>query len=721
MEISIHENQILRALVDRIIPADEYPSGWQAGVGDFIQRILSTDLTADAQFVEQGLELVQKESYARYNDTDFIHLPQAAQNWIIEDLLVGKTTIDWTLSPVEFITLIIRLTVQGFYSDPENGGNRNAIAWKMINYHMGPKGGSWPKIDSFQPQTISWDTIHSTYEVIIVGAGAGGGVAACVLAEAGHRVLLIERGDWLTATALRPDHLRNQRTMLGYDTPAGPPSDGNPRVYSTSEGNVIVSPTDARWNNNAMTVGGGTRVFGAQAWRFCPEDFQMATTYGIPEGSSLADWPITYEDLAPFYDRAEWEIGVSGDPAGNSMAGSRTRGYPMPPLRSNIDETALSQGARSLGWKVGSVPLLINSVERDGRGACLHCGACVGFGCPGGFKNGTHNTVIARAIATGLCDVLTNTQVERILTDENGTVTGVAIVSDVDGSVRQHTVTADHIVLSAGAIETARLLLNSTSTREPNGIGNNQDQVGRNLQGHVYAGAIGIFDEPVQDCYGPGPTISTNDYRHHNEGIIGGAMLANEFVPTPLATWTTLTGSQIIPLWGIASKEGMRDLYSRLSVVMGPIQEMPNPEARVTIDPEVRDKFGIPVARLSGNIHPEDQKTANFAADKAAEWLTASGAKTVIPFSRVKSEGPSGGQHQAGTCRMGKDPSTSVTDEWGKVWGHDNVHIADGSLHVTNGGVNPVLTILANAYRISDHLATTLMSTDSETTVEKEG
>jgi choline dehydrogenase-like flavoprotein len=293
------------------------------------------------------------------------------------------------------------------------------------------------------------------------------------------------------------------------------------------------------------------------------------------------------------------------------------------------------------------------------------------------------------------------------------------MVTDADGSVRRRAVSADHVVLSAGAIETARLLLNSTSTHEPHGIGNNHGQVGRNLQGHVYAGAIGIFDTPIQDCYGPGPTISTNDYRHHNDGIIGGGMLANEFVPTPLATWGTLTASHVIPLWGIAGKQGMRDLYTRLSVIMGPIQEVPNPETRVTIDPEVRDKFGIPVARLSGDIHPEDYKTARFLAEKAAEWLTASGAKTVIPFSRSKSEGPSGGQHQAGTCRMGTDPATSVTDEWGKVWGHTNVHIADGSIHVTNGGVNPVLTILANAYRISDHLANTLMPAGMETTAEQ--
>jgi choline dehydrogenase-like flavoprotein len=710
MDIMMNESQTLQALVDRIIPIDEYPSGWQAGVGDFIQRILTTDLAASAQFVETGLDLVQQEAHSRYEHTDFAHLPFEAQDSLITDLFADKTTAEWTLSASEFITLILHLSIQGFYSDPGNGGNRDAISWKMIQYRMDPQEGNWPTITPTPAQTISWDTLKNNYEVIIVGAGAGGGVAASVFAEAGRRVLLIERGDWLTSDTLRTDHLRNQRTFFGYDTPAGPPAEGNPRVYSTSAGDVVVSPTDSRWNNNAMTVGGGTRVYGAQAWRFSPEDFRMASTYGVPERSSLADWPISYEELEPFYDQAEWEIGVAGDPAGNSANGSRTRGYPMPPLRATTSGVTLSQGAQKLGLKSGPVPLLVNSVARDGRGACLNCGACVGFGCPGEFKNGTDNTVIPRAIATGRCDVLINSQVERLITDTDGVVTGVSIMTDVAGSILQRTVFADQVVLSAGAIETARLLLNSSSAREPNGIGNNHDQVGRNLQGHVYAGAIGVFDTPVQDCFGPGPSISTNDYRHHNEGIIGGAMLANEFVPTPLATWNLLTNAHLIPQWGSEGKQGMRDLYQRTSVVMGPIQEVPNPDARVTLDPVVRDKFGMPVARLSGNIHAEVYKVADFISEKATEWLTASGAKKVVPFSRVKSEGPSGGQHQAGTCRMGTDPTSSVTDKWGKVWDHENVHIIDGSLHVTNGGVNPVLTILANAYRISHHLASAPIS-----------
>jgi choline dehydrogenase-like flavoprotein len=655
--------------------------------------------------VAKGLNLLEQEAHTRHG-AEFAGLPPEAQDAIISDLLGGKSTVDWgEIEPGEFMSLVIRLSAQGYYGDPDNGGNRDAVSWSMINYRMLPHGASWPRIEENRPPIITLDSIAENYDVIVIGSGAGGGIAACVLAEEGFRVLLVERGPWLSSSDLRPDHLRNQRSMFGYDTPAGPPAEGNPRVFSTSTGDVVVPPTDPRWSNNAMTVGGGTRVYGAQAWRFCPEDFRMASTYGVPVGSSLADWPISYEDLEPDYDRAEWEIGVSGDPTGNTYAGPRRRGYPMPPIRPNTTTALLSEGAKVLGLNTSPVPLLINSTPYNGRGACIHCGACVGFGCPGEFKNDTRNTVIPRAIATGRCDMLANTQVERILTGANGKVTGAAMATYTGGAITRREVRADRVVLGAGAIETARLLLNSASPQEPHGLGNNYDQVGRNLQGHVYIGAIALFDEMVQDCIGPGPSISTNDYRHHNDGIIGGGMLANDFVPTPLQARHLLTSLGAIPTWGIEGKHGMRDYYARMAMIFGPIQEMPNPESRVRVDPGVRDSFGLPVAKLSGALHPEDLRAAKFLSERAVEWARASGAKRVIPIEATAGRGPSGGQHQAGTCRMGSDPASSVTDEWGTVWGHNNLHIVGGALHVTNGGVNPVLTIMALAYRVSRHIA----------------
>ena len=541
------------------------------------------------------------------------------------------------------------------------------------------------------------------YDAIIVGAGAGGGVVAGLLAEAGKRILLLERGKNLTFAEVGRDHLRNQR-LAQYGFNAGPDLEGNPRVAVTPEGqSIIVNPIEGGYQANAACVGSGTRVYGAQAWRFLPDDFRMASKYGVPPGSSLADWPITYEDLAPDYERAEWEMGVSGDEETAGKNRPRHRPYPMPPLPMNLQGRTLRAGAQVLGWDTQRVPLLINSVPYNDRAACVHCQQCVGFACPTDAKNGTQNTMIPRALATGNCTLETEAMAERVDTDAAGRAVGVTYWTK-DGE--RITARSEVVVVSGGAVETARLLLNSKSPAHPHGLGNAHDQVGRSLQGHYYAGAVGWMPDPIWDGIGPGATTATIDFNHDNadekgERIVGGGMLADDFITLPLSFLKGRVPAGV-PHWGLAHKEWMRRHYTRMLLAMGPVQEIPSPDGRVSVDPDVKDKWGIPVARLSGATHPETVRTYDFMRARGEEWLRACGAEAV--HSNPSGVYLSGGQHQAGTCRMGHDPQTSVTDLWGRVHGHDNLYVADGSLHVTNGGFNPVLTILALAFRVGGHL-----------------
>jgi choline dehydrogenase-like flavoprotein len=238
--------------------------------------------------------------------------------------------------------------------------------------------------------------------------------------------------------------------------------------------------------------------------------------------------------------------------------------------------------------------------------------------------------------------------------------------------------------------------------REPNGIGNNSDQVGRHLQGHYYPRAIGLFPEPVNDWQGPGASTATCQFNHNNDSIIGGGMLADEFIVLPIIFWKRLLPPDL-PRWGAANKQFMRDNYRRVTDISGPVQEIPSPDARVTLDPKVRDRYGIPVVHLSGTTHPETVRTAAFILERAIEWQKAAGAVQV--WGKPPTLGLSAGQHQAGTARMGDDPAASVVDRWSKVHGHDNLFVADGSVHVTNGGFNPVLTIMALAWRTAEHIA----------------
>lgn len=539
------------------------------------------------------------------------------------------------------------------------------------------------------------------YDAIVIGAGAAGGIVACVLAEAGKRVLLLERGRALAHADVGRDHLRNHRLgRYGHNT--GPDPGDNPRVFVDPRGGEhLVRPHQPGYHNNAVCVGAGTRVYGGMAWRFLPDDFRMATRYGVPEGSTLADWPVAYADLEPYYDRAEWEIGVAGEAEGNPLQGPRSRPYPLPPLPANPQRTILEAGARALGLRTFPPPVLINTVPRDGRPACIRCGMCVGFACPSDARNGIHNTAVPRALATGRCMLRTEAMVERVHLDRRGHVAGVSYY--VDG--RREVATARATIVSCGAVESARLLLNSTTDDQPRGLGNDHDQVGRHLQGHYYPGAYGLMDDPCHDGLGPGISVATCDYNHGNADLIGGAMLANEFIKLP-ASHYHMPWPPGTPRWGAAAKRFMRESYTRTVHIQGPVQEIPSPDSRVTVDPRVRDRWGIPVARLSGLAHPETVRTADYIRLRAEEWLHAAGAV------RVWSEPPrltlSAGQHQAGTCRMGTDPRSSVTDPWGRVHGHENLFVVDGSLHVTNGGLNPVLTIMALAFRSAEHIAGTI-------------
>lgn len=568
--------------------------------------------------------------------------------------------------------------------------------WPELGYRQLPPGARWPDRVPGPPPTVPLARAADDYDVVVVGAGAGGGVAAHVLSAAGLRVLLLEGGPNTARSDLPHDVLRNARVNTGLQRQLDPPWRTAPRI-------VAGELTDSRagdWGGNAFAVGGGTRVYGAQAWRFSPEDFAMGSTYG----PAFPDWPIDYADLEPWYEIVEQRLGVSGPAGPRPHDGPRRRTLPMPPFEPTAVDHLLRRGAAALDLEAAPVPLLINTVPYNGRPGCLRCGTCVGFACHNESRTGTHTTVVPWAVATGRTDLVAGAVVRRLLTDHRGTVTGVEVAAGGDpgrdpGPGGPRLIRARHTVLAAGAVETARLLLLS-------GVGTAHDQVGRYLQGHPYRGAVGLFREVVQDCNGPGATTSTTQYRHHNPGIAGGGILANEFVPSPVEFGQKAVAAGLVPPWGDGLDGAMTRAYPHTAWIVGPQQQVPDAASRVTLSGTVRDARGVPAAELSATgLHPLDAAGGEFLLARAADWLRAAGAHTVAAVPGPAGPTVSAGQHQAGTARMGTDPATSVTDSRGRVWGHDGVTVADASLHVTNGGVNPVLTVLALAWRISDGLA----------------
>lgn len=681
---------LVTRVVDRLIPADDYPSAAQAGVaGRLATGSADENQALWATLLAPGFAALRDE----LDDVDAMTDDELDQ--LLNQLAAGETRHPWPVSPGEFRTELMRLTAEQYY------GSHGAAAWHMVGFSPAVRRSGGVAPDSQAPLvTLRVHELRPGYDAIVIGVGAGGGVAAAELAASGLKVLAADRGDLLSYAQVGQDHLRNFRlARYGHNAPPGP--EAAPRVWADRDGNeqLAADPWDHRWSALPQTIGGGTRVYQGMAWRLLPADFELATRYGVPDGSSLADWPISYDDLEPYYSEIEWSVGVSGDGAVHRNQGRRSRDYPMPPLPDNTEAGILRRAAGRLGWSTGPIPLLINSQPRDGRGRCGQCGECVGFACPTEAKNGPYNSVLPRAQQTGNLTVARQARAVRILTDARGRVSGVALIDTAGGAVTE--VAAGHVIVACSAIETPRLLLHSASDQHPAGLGNAADQVGRHLQGHVYVGAFGTFDSPVIDGAGPNARIATCDHLHSHPGLLGG-VLANEILKLPVIHWNWALPPDA-PRAGLAGKTAMRELYRRTSHLQGPIQEIPAAGNRVTLAPGVRDAQGVPVARLTGRLHPANAASADLLIEKATEWLAAAGAGRTwsLPYSLDLSAG----QHQAGTCRMGDDPAGSVTDRWGRVHGHDNLWIMDGSVHVSNGGFNPVLTIMALALRSARHLA----------------
>ena len=529
-------------------------------------------------------------------------------------------------------------------------------------------------------------------DAVVVGAGAGGGVVAEQLSLAGHNVVLLERGRLQTFAETGHDELRSQRvTVLG--NAFGPDDEHYVRLVQVAPGQYRkVLPSEGVYNNVAACVGGGTMSYGAMAWRYMEKDFRMRSTYGAPNGSSMEDWPISYQDLEPFYTKAEWEIGVSGKAGANTFEPPRQKPYPMPPLPLGAEATLLYGAAGRLGWHPFPIPMAINSVAYGGRPACVACPHCVGFACEVNAKSSTAVTVIPRAIATQHCQLKTGATAKRIVMESGSKAAGVEYYQN--GVLYEQPCRV--VVVCCSATETPRLLFNSATALFPKGLGNHNDWVGRNLQGHGYAGAYGLLEHDVFDGLGPGARVACCDFNHGLPGgLKGGAMIANEFVRLPYLYSQGVIPPDV-PRWGLEHKRHMRTYFKRTIAAQGPVQEMPVFENRVELAPEVTDSWGIPTIRIRGRRHPHDLEVARFLSAKCGEWLKEAGAQRTWP--KLPGTGVSGGQHQAGTCRMGSDPKTSVVDRNCRIHAVDNVYIADGSVQVNNGGFNPSLTIQALAY-----------------------
>lgn len=529
------------------------------------------------------------------------------------------------------------------------------------------------------------------FDVVIVGSGAGGGVAALALAARGRKVALIEKGRNAYPTLAEPelrgslfgnDEVRRRR-YYGFHDPFI-----EPRTFRDDPKKLAVT---REVQGLGVTVGGGTVHYDADCPRLQAVDFRMLSAFGPVPGASVVDWPLGYADLAPFYDEVEKAIGVQGDAASDPFAEPRGA-YPMPAGHPSKAGLLLSDGARALGLHPHPMPMAINSVFYGNRPACVNCGFCA-LGCPVNAKGSTAVTVVREALLSGNCTLIPESCVTEVLVEPSGTrASGVAYI---DAKGTKQTLTATEIVLAANAIETPRLLLASASAKHPNGLGNGSGLVGRHLMFHVIFASVGVFDEEVRSYYGRPITHALADFTSE-QGMLQG--LRGGYVELGGSTHPVEVGVSLPWLFhkDLMTGNAYRNRIASVSMIG---EDVPVADNRVELDEKVRDVYGRPAPRITYTRHAHDQALVDLYMPKLREIALASGAKETIDYDFAKEDGVPSTRHLLGTTRMGTDPTSSVVDAFGRLHEVENVWIADGGIWPTSAAFNPTLTQQALALR----------------------
>ena len=538
------------------------------------------------------------------------------------------------------------------------------------------------------------------HDVVVIGSGASGAMTAHVLVERGVRVLMLDAGwkfdrsaSWAHVLPFEADRRRREG-----EAPPRYRLDSREQPYLTPEGRPFQLWRTWGW-------GGKTNVWGRVSLRMSDLDFTGPERegWGIP-------WPIRYADVAPYYDRVEQLIGVTGgDDDSDSLPGSR---HHLPPVKPRCAEVILSRAAGRLGIPAVPIRRAVLTRPHGGRPACHYCGSC-GSGCrTASFFNAT-DYLLMPALETGRLEIVSGAVAARVLTGDDGRADGVQYFERESGAER--VVRARTVVVAASAMDSTRILLNSRSRRHPAGLGNGSDQLGRNYCEQVRFHRFGFLPPLFGQGY-------TND-----DGIGGGHVYIPRF--NHRLTGLDYVGGFGIQLWGngcqttgvnvaelmpglefgAGFKRRVRERYPALAALHPYGEILPRPDNRVTVDEARTDRYGVPLMRIDVTFGDNEKRMVRHMHEVADEILHTAGAE-VVSSSPDEHDPPGAAIHEHGTVRMGDDPARSVLNRFNRMHEVDNVLVVDGSSFTSASEKNPTLTILALAWRAGDHLAEELRS-----------
>jgi len=562
-----------------------------------------------------------------------------------------------------------------------------------------------------------------SYDICIVGSGAGASPVAYTLAKAGAKVVILEKGPWLTEKEFFKDELAIS-LRDSYNPDLADERHVIEEEYESEDGSSFwqgESTADSGWSFwNGNVVGGSSNFMSGYFHRLKPVDFRLKSEFGSIDGANIVDWPISYEELEPFYAQVEREVGVSGKVVNHPNQEPRsTDDFPYPPLAEHAVSSWIDKSAADIGFHTMPVPRAVLSQPAMGRRSCEYSGYCSSYGCSSGAKGSGRAALLNHAVATGNLTIKANAKVFHIDSDEQGNISQINYY-DVRG--RKQNIKATMYVVACQAVETSRLLLASKSKKFPKGLANNSGQVGKNLvfsaggtgrgdfffkdltvQKQAELKQVGPFiNRALQDWY----QIDDKAFAGENKnGKAKGGTIDFLFYQNPISR---AQGSQRDEdeqlVWGEKFKQNLKQEFTTYKTLRFEVFNdwLPTDDCFVSLDDEVTDKWGDPVANVRIGSHAHDLQVGEYLAEKGAKLLEQMGAKNIS--TSVSSYPPT--NLMAGGCRFGNDPKTSVLNKNCQAHEVDNLYVTDGSFMPTGGSVPYTFTIYANAFRVAQHIKT---------------
>lgn len=540
------------------------------------------------------------------------------------------------------------------------------------------------------------------YDVCVVGSGAGAGPIIYELSHAGLKVCVLEKGDIYNEKDFSKDEIVVRRDIY---TP------NLKEEYHTIEefvdGYWHKFPTyESGWSFwNGSLLGGSSNFMSGYFHRLKSNDFKLASTYGVPQDSNIVDWPISYEDLEPYYTKVEKVVGVSGEVQQHPFLEPRsTKDFIYPPLNENKIVDLIDKACLDLNYTSIKTPRAIISKQKDDRNPCYYSNYCGSYACSSGAKGSSRASLIKDALKTNNVEILANSFVIKLNTDKNKKIKSATYLTK-NGTKKE--VFAKLFVLAAQAVETSRLLLNSKDENFPNGVANNSGNVGKNFLSTSGGIISATFDEshlPLKDLHASGLFVNRSimDWYYTKE-FKGGVIDVLFEHQNPIRRASSLRWDENGDLKiGEELQNSIFETFTKTRTLNMEIflDWTPTDNSFISVDEKYKDKYGIPVANIRIGTHKRDLEIANFIKEKAVKVFEKMGGKNIVSdISTLPSA-----NLQAGGCRFGNEPKTSVLNKNCQSHEVSNLFITDGSFMPTGGSVPYTFTIYANSFRVSDFL-----------------